>query len=332
MTATMTQNVSQSPTPAIKRPIAVLDAGNRTTQWIDHKNIVRSIPSCIKMLEDWEEAEPDSSSILIEVLENGGEIKERFIIGEEAQRQKGVSAFTGNKCEMAKRLVYAALEPLSGGSTVIFDRLRVALPDARNTENVALLQKLATTYFFRRNGETIHASIREVECMDETRPAYKYAIANGLLKSPKQINGIVDLGGGTGIGRLYSPSGNLMRGADVIIPGTFGLAKKIDAALMPTTNQSQDLSRVMDAIADQSYKVGVSGANFAHLFEKCRDAWLEEIRASLRTAWSQYFAEVGEVLIIGGSAPLAKPIEESTKGRFKVAPNSQTISIRGMVL
>ncbi len=284
------------------------------------------------MLEDWEEAEPDSGSIVIEILDNGGEIKERFIIGEEAQRQKGVSAFTGNKCEMAKRLVYAALEPLCGGSTVIFDRLRVALPDARNTENVALLQKLATTYFFRRNGETIHASIREVECVDETRPAYKYAIANGLFKSPSQINGILDLGGGTGIGRLYSPSGNLMRGADVVTAGTFALAKKIDAALMPTTNQSQDLSRVMDAIADQSYKIGVSGANFAHLFEKCRDAWLEEIRATLRTAWSQYFAEVGEVLIIGGSAPLAKPIEESTKGRFKVAPSPQTISIRGMVL
>jgi hypothetical protein len=332
MITTLTENVTQAPIPAIKRPIAAGDFGNRTTQWIDHKNIVRTIPSCIKMLEDWEEAEPDSNSVLIEVLDNDSSIKERFIIGEEAQRQKGVSAFTGNKCEMAKRLVYAALEPLSGGNTVIFDRLRLALPDARNTANVALLQQLATTYFFRRNGETVHASVREVECVDETRPAYKYAVTNKVFKSLAQINGVLDLGGGTGIGRLYSPSGNLVRGADVVCPGTFALAKKIDAALMPTTNQSQDLSLIMNAIADGSYKVGVSGANFAHLFEKCRNAWLEEVRATLRTAWSQYFSEVGEVLIIGGSAPLAKPVEESTKGRFKVAPNPQTISIRGMTL
>jgi hypothetical protein len=332
MTATMTQNVTQAPTPAIKRPIVAGDFGNRTTQWIDYKNIVRTIPSCIKMLEDWEEAEPDSGSVLIEVLNNSGSIKERFIIGEEAQRQKGISAFTGNKCSMAKQLVYAALEPLPGSNTVIFDHLRVALPDARNAENVALLKSLADTYFFRRNGETVHASVREVECVDETRPAYKFALANGLFKSPGQVNGILDLGGGTGIGRLYSPSGNLMRGADVVTAGTFALAKKIDAALMPTTNQSQDLSRVMDAIADGSYRVGVSGPDFAHLFEKCRDAWLEEIRATLRTAWSQYFSEVGEVLIIGGSAPLAQPIEESTKGRFKVASSPQTISIKGMVL
>src|SRR4028119_1709306 len=104
-----------------------------------------------------------------------------------------------------------------------------------------------------------------------------------------------------------------MRQADVIVPGTFQLAKKIDSALMPTTNQSQDLAQIMDAIANGSYQVGVSGANFAHLFSKCRDAWLEEIRATLRTAWSQYFNEVGEVLIIGGSAPLARSEERFSR-------------------
>lgn len=332
MTTTLTQNVTNTPIQAVKRPVAALDAGNRSTQWISPQNTVKTIPSCIKMLEDWEEAQPDPRSILIEVLNNSGDITERFIIGEEAQRQKGVSAFTGNKCEMAHRLVYAALEPLPGTNTVIFDYLRVALPDARNAENVGLLKGLANTYYFRRNGETIHASVREAEPVDETRPAYRFACAKSLYKSLKYVNGILDLGGGTGIGRLYSPSGNLMRQADVIVPGTFQLAKKIDAALMPSTNQSQDLAQIMDAIADGSYQVGVSGVDFAHLFEKCRDSWLEEIRATLRTAWGQYFDQVGEVLIVGGSAPLAKPIEKATNGRFQVAPNSQNISIMGMVM
>jgi len=332
MTETLTQNVINAPMPPIKRPIAALDAGNRTTQWISPNNSIKTIPSCIKMLEDWEEAQPDQYSVLIEVLNNAGNITERFIIGAEAQRQKGVSAFTGNKCEMAKRLVYAALEPLVGSNTVVFDYLRVALPDARNAENVELLKSLANTYYFRRNGETIHASVREVEPVDETRPAYCFACARDLYKSLKHVNGILDLGGGTGIGRLYSPSGNLMRQADVIVPGTSQLAKKIDSALMPITNQSQDLAQIMDAIADGTYQIGISGANFAHLFEKCRDSWLEEIRARLRVTWGQYFDQVGEVLIIGGSAPLALPIEETTKGRFKVAPNFQSISIAGMVL
>lgn len=332
MTETLTQEVTNAPIPPYKRPIGALDAGNRTTQWIDPKNIVRSIPSCIKMLEDWEEAEPDSRSILIEVLRNDGSITERFIIGAEAQRQKGECAFSYDKIQMAQRLVYAALEPHAGTNTLICDRLRIALPDARNTENTALLKGLAQTYYFRRNGETIHASIREVECVDETRSAYRYAISNKLFKSVRQTNGVLDLGGGTGIGRLYSPSGSLMRQADVIVAGTYDLAKRIDSALMPVTGQSQELSLIMDAIADGSYKVGVSGPDFRHLFEKCRDAWLEGIRARVRLAWSRYFPEVGEVLIIGGSAPLAQPIEESTKGRFKVASDAQNISIKGMVL
>lgn len=332
MLLNLTQNVTNAPIAPIKRPIAALDAGNRTTQWITAQNLIRTIPSCIKILEDWEEAQPDKDSILIEALNTNGDTTSRFIIGAEAQRQKGVNAFTGNKCEMAKWLVYAALSPLPGTNTVIFDRLRVVLPDARNPENVALLKSLANTYYFRRNGETIHASVREVEPIDETRPAYKFALANGLYNSPKSINGILDLGGGTGIGRLYSPSGNLMRQADVIVPGTFDLAKRIESALMPVTNFSQDLAAIMDAIADGSYQVGVSGVNFVHLFEKCRSSWLDEICSKLRISWSQYFEQVGEILIIGGSAPLAKPIEIATKSRFKVVPNSQKISIMGMTL
>ena len=101
---------------------------------------------------------------------------------------------------------------------------------------------------------------------------------------------------------------------------------------MPTTGQTQDLSLIMDAIANGSFLIGTSGISFAHLFEKCRGEWIEEIRAKLRVTWGFKFAEIGEVLIIGGSAPLAAPIEESTKGRFRVAPNSQEISIRGMLL
>jgi hypothetical protein len=153
-----------------------------------------------------------------------------------------------------------------------------------------------------------------------------------MFKSPKSINGIVDLGGGTAIARLYSPSGSVMRELDLNVPGTYDLARRINAALMPTTGQTQDLSLIMDAIKDNSFVIGTSGISFAHLFEKCRSGWIEEIRAKLRVTWGHKFAEIGEVLIIGGSAPLAAPIEEATKGRFRVAPNPQEISIRGMVV
>lgn len=332
MTATMTQNVSEEPGIAFKRPIAALDAGNRTTQWIDPKGNVRTIPSFVKLLEPWEDAEPCENSVLVELFDKHGHSANRFIIGAEAQVLKGKPAFEFDKIELAKYLMFAALEPNIGQNTLIIESLRVALPDSRHRENVKRLGELANTYEFTRNGERVYSTVRDVQPMDETKPAFRYARANGLFKSPKSVNGVLDLGGGTAIARLYTPSGSVMRELDVNIPGTFDLARRINAALMPTTGQTQDLSLIMDAIKEKTYLIGTSGISFAHLFEKCRDSWLEDIRAKLRVSWGKHFAEIGEVLIIGGSAPLAAPIEEATKGRFRVAPKSQEISIRGMLL
>ena len=332
MTATMTQNVSESPGSAFKRPITALDAGNRTTQWIDPKGNVRTIPSFVKILEPWEDAEPCQNSVLVELFDKHGHCETRFIIGAEAQALKGKPAFEFDKIELAKFLMFAALEPNMGQDTLIIESLRVALPDSRHRENVKRLGELANTYEFTRNGERVYATVRSVQPVDETKPAFRYARANGLFKSPKSVNGVLDLGGGTSIARLYSPSGSVMRELDLNVPGTFDLARRINAALMPTTGQTQDLSLIMDGIKDKTFVIGTSGISFTHLFEKCCNSWLEYIRAKLRVTWGNHFAEIGEVLIIGGSAPLAAPIEESTKGRFRVAPNSQEISIRGMLL
>ena len=332
MTTTLTSYVTQGLENDFKRPIAALDAGNRTTQWIDPRGNVRTIPSFVKILEAWEDAEPCENSVLVELFDKHGHSETRFIIGAEAQVLKGKPAFEFDKVELAKYLMFAALEPNVGQNTLIIESLQIALPDSRHKENVKQLTKLANTYEFTRNGERVYSTIRNTQPVDETKPAYRYARASGLFKSPKSINGILDLGGGTAIARLYSPSGSVIRELDVNIPGTFDLARRINAALMSTTGQTQDLSLIMDAIKDNSFVIGTSGIGFAHLFEKCRDGWIEEIRAKLRVTWGHKFAEIGEVLIIGGSAPLATPIEQATGGRFRVAPNSQEISIRGMVL
>jgi hypothetical protein len=79
MTAIMTQNVSEPPGSAFKRPIAALDAGNRTTQWIDPKGNVRTIPSFVKVLETWEDAEPCENSVLVELFDKHGHSKTRLI-------------------------------------------------------------------------------------------------------------------------------------------------------------------------------------------------------------------------------------------------------------
>lgn len=333
MLTSQTHNVASVPNSQLIRPIAALDAGNRTTQWTTPNGQIITIPSIIKILSDWEDTpEIDDKSVIVETLTPKGQTSSRFVIGAEAQNQQGTPAFETNKIELAKHFIYTVLQPNPGQNTLVIDKLRIALPDARHKQNYAQLKANEGVYEFIRNGQRIVASIRHIEPVDETRPAYHYAQKKGLFKSPTSINGILDMGGGTGIGRLYSPNGSLNRQADVIIPGTYALAQKIDAALLPSTGASQNLSLIMDAIADNSYTIGTSGISFVDIFPKCRDAWLDEIRGKLRTAWGQYFSSIGEILIIGGSAPLATPITEATNGRFKIAPHPQSMNIQGMML
>ncbi|NET09097.1 MAG: hypothetical protein F6K16_31215 [Symploca sp. SIO2B6] len=332
MTATLAQPVSPDSTKPLKRPIAALDAGNRTTQWIDPNGEVKTIPSFVKILEAWEEAKPDEHSVLVETFDKKGQFSTRLILGAEAQILKGKPAFEFDKLELAKYLMFAALEPNPSQNTLIVECLRVALPDSRHRESVKRLGELANTYEFTRNGQRVYATVRNVQPIDETKSAYRFARTHGLFKSPKVINGILDLGGGTAIARLYSPSGSLLRELDLNIPGTYDLARRINAALMPSTGQSTELSLIMDAITNQSFIIGTTDISFSSLFDKCRDAWLEEIRAKLRITWGSKFAEIGEVLIIGGSAPLAAPIEKATNGRFRIAPEPQLLSIKGMML
>ena len=81
MTAIVTQNVSEEPGSAFKRPIAALDAGNRTTQWIDPKGNVRTIPSFVKLLEHWEDAEPCENSVLagLKQISSPNKAQTRFV-------------------------------------------------------------------------------------------------------------------------------------------------------------------------------------------------------------------------------------------------------------
>lgn len=307
-----------------------LDGGNRFIKYLDPLNRVRILPSVVKELESWEDAEPDDKSVVIAV---DGHC---YVIGELAAQLGGKPVFEGDKSDQAWLIALAAIEPNPGQNQVLIETMPVALPDSRNKQGIAAIKKVEGVKDFTRNGVDIVATVRTVEPCDETKPAFKFAKSKGLFRAPNKVNGILDLGGGTGIGRLYSPSGTMIRTADTVLPGTFQLAQKIAAALLPQLGYSPELRLIMDAIADSSYLYGTTEVNFEPIFQKCREQWISEIRSKLKVAWTTQLSDLGEVLIIGGSASLAQPLVEATKGRFKIAshpnvPNfAQLISLYGM--
>lgn len=319
------------PAPELKRPVVVFDGGNRTLQWIDPANKPRTIPAFIKHFDpSWEQADPDENSV---VISTGGE---HFCLGAVARDMKGTPVFQDNKCELAKSLVLAAIEPNPGSTAVSIDRLVIALPNSRNQADVTELKKIEGSHRFIRNGQHITAVIYQIVPVDETQAAYKYAMKREMFRSRRNSNGVLDLGGGTGIARLYSAGGSLIREADAVLPGTYDLARRIAARINSQLSTSPDLSQIMDGIERGDFELGTSGFCFQEAFNKAREDWLADIRGELKTRWNQWTSEIGEVLIIGGSACLAEPLEEATKGRFKIArhpqhPNfSQMISLLGM--
>lgn len=300
------------------------DLGNRFLKWQDPIGEIRCIPSFVKELESWEDAQPDQNSVVVEVE------GKRYALGQIAHDLDGKPVFEHSKTELAYLLALAAIEPNPGQNQVIIESMPVALPDSRNKEAVSGVKRIEKTRDFRRNGQRIIAIVRNVTPIDETKAAYSYAVKQGLFKYQRP-NGVLDCGGGTAIARLYALNGTVIREADTILPGTYALAQKISAALTPQLGYTPNLSLLMDAIADSSFDYGTTGFNFKPIFEKCRESWILEIRAKLKTAWGKWGGELGEVLVIGGSAPLLKPLEEESKGRFKIAPEPQFISIRGML-
>src|SRR4028118_49261 len=93
---------SIQPHRATVRPVLAVDPGNRFTKWVDCQT-VRSIPSYVKELADWEEGGADGQSYEIEFSGR------RYLVGRLAQLMGGSPAFASGKAALAHLLTLAGL-------------------------------------------------------------------------------------------------------------------------------------------------------------------------------------------------------------------------------
>lgn len=310
----------------VGRSLLPFDGGNRSIQWMNGAGEVRQIPSYMRMIDtSWDDVpEGDDQSAVIEFE------GKTFVVGQLAKDMGGTGTFASDKLAIARYLVFAALEPNEGQESILVEKLLIAVPNARN-EAVNQLKQIEGVHDYTRNGKPLVATIRKVQPIDETRAAYSYARKNGMFLSTKsQLNAVLDIGAGTTLLRLYSTAGQLMREADIILAGTFDLARKISTRIQSSFDETPSLTLIMDGIEDGSYLLGTTGYSFKEAFEASRTEWLQEFRSQLKNRWGQWIPNLGEVLVIGGSAPLVEPWAAESKGRIKVATNPQTISIIGM--
>ncbi len=312
---------------AIRQEILV-NPGNRYLEYVSADGQMVRLPNVIRDFDaSWEDVPSPSTDTAI--IERDGRI---YAIGQAAKTMHGKAAFDKGKLGMMFDSIFAALEPSYGQSILRVENLKIAVPDTRNLEAIAESKKLQGTFEYTRNGQALIATIARVTLVEEATAAYNYGIENGLYQWSDAINGVIDFGGGTSSGRLYTSDGLMLREASITLPGTNQLAQSIQARLLKETGTSADLSAIMDGIESGSYQIGRNGASFVTHFASTRDLWLDDIRSKASAQWSQYLDDLGEVLLVGGSASLAADLEERSEKRFKIAPNPQNITILGMGL
>lgn len=318
------------------REIICVNPGNRFTEFLNIRGDIVRVPSVVRDFDPEFEDYPQSNDSTI-VIERSTVINKQkhtrvYAVGSLAKTLKGKAAFDKGKIGMMQDLVFAALEPNFGQDILRVENLLVAVPDVRNTEAINAVKSLEGTHDITRNGRQLIITIAKASAIEEATAAYRYGIKRGLYQWHDAINGVIDFGGGTSSGRLYTPEGVPIREASITLPGTNALGHMIQARLLKATGQSVDIGSILDGIESGSHTTGHNGIDFKAHFDVCVTDWIDNIRTTARGQWSSYFADLGEVLLVGGSAPLATAIEESTNKRFKIAERSQDITVLGMAI
>jgi hypothetical protein len=153
-----------------------------------------------------------------------------------------------------------------------------------------------------------------------------------MFSFPDNPNALWDVGGGTSIARIYLPSGTMVQDAEIILPGTKELAQQIASEVQAVfgLNYSPALADIMDAIARGDYLYGTAKLDFSAIYQDVCEKWVESARAEIRSKWSKYLPNLGEVVVVGGSANLAAPICQASGDRFWIAPEPQLFNIIAM--
>ncbi|WP_373545660.1 ParM/StbA family protein [Chamaesiphon sp.] len=265
--------------------------------------------------------------------EFGGKSKS-CVVGRLAQMRSGQNTFSYDKVDLLKYFLLASLTPRP--ATYIRE-LCIATPLLLSGDRKQILHNLIGTHEYVCNGIQCLVTIESVKTVDEAVGAYWYAVERGLYQDLSYSNGVLDVGGLNIHAFAFDPDGNKLDISFQNDLGTIALAKKIvkHPYVKQQISTALDISIVMDAIEDRSFMVR-DKANFRQIFGECVDEWINEISASIKDAWLAA-PNLGNFMMVGGSAPLLKSYEIRTGGRFFLPPSNddcfidpQLVALLGM--
>jgi hypothetical protein len=303
-----------------------LDPGNRYLKFLSPSGQSRQILSCVAQIKGTAPGGTADSPVIS--LRENGEAK-AFVIGRLAPNYQGLKTFEHQKAELAKYLLLAALPPQSN---TYITNLAIAIPAMMSKQHQRLLLNLAGCHDYIHNSVSCLATIENVKLIPETVGAYLQGRHSGLYQNPSYNNGVLNIGGLNVSGSIFTPSGDRLEAFELLDEnGTAALADLIAThpSVRSQSHISIEPSKIMDAIESGKYQVR-NTADFRSVFEECRAEWQSRIVATIRRRWASQASELGQVLIVGGSAPLFLDYQAKTSGRFLVTPDPQNFALLGM--
>jgi hypothetical protein len=270
-------------------------------------------------------------SPVVTLMDNGR--KRTYVMGKNAQsRRECKNTFTESKIDQIKYFLFGSLTPRS---EVYIKELRIATP-LLSGDGKAKLQNLVGTHEFTCNGIDCLLTIESVIAVPESVGAYWYGVQHGLYRDLERNNGVLDIGGLNTQMRLFDVEGNSLDCSFQTDFGTVDLANRITSHPLIIKQLTTELSPdvVMDAIESRRYTVDL--IDFRPVFGQCLTEWIDANRKVIGLKLSGV-KNIGEVMIIGGSAPLWESYEKQTNGRFFIPEsteanpiNPQLIALLGM--
>lgn len=335
LTQDMPQNVPQ--TDVIRLNKVGIDSGNRYTKAFIPGYGLHVVPSYLYALKSRDGLPVASQSFCIR-YESGDKpsLRGAMALGAIAADFGAHPIFAGEKDTYFPEMALCAIAGIVQSGTVSVGELILCLPDDNPQTIAEISNSLRGYHQIATPTGYVALQIKRVTVETEGIAAYRHLKSQAFYLANDRINGILDIGGGNSSGLLFSPSGAPIWESRKVLSGLIELARKIASSEslrgIERGGNSPKIQLILDGIENGSFIYGTTGKSFHADYLSAFPVWLKALKDEIRLQWGQWLPSIAEIAIIGGGASLMGDLVESSKNRFKIATDSQLITVKGMVI
>ncbi|NJM21372.1 MAG: ParM/StbA family protein [Richelia sp. SL_2_1] len=250
----------------------------------------------------------------------------RLILGDYATKQKNAQTIVERgKFEpgVVKPYLFAGLHSDFTGEVLYL------IPEDDRWIKDGLYSKLIGTHEVKVNGKSYKHTFKSIKFFLESDVAVEYAFSEGLIDTDGDCLA-VDIGGGTCIYLVMTPSGQVLHRRSIPDVGGISLCYDIiNSNLMRSYKYAFKPAKVMDAIADGSLMYGRK-YDFSEVYQPLLDDWFNRLINAIQMDCRDLLSDVTTIMFLGGNANLLRDRIANQPGYY-IPENPQLTNIQALM-